>query len=767
MRFRREWGIRAALVVLSPITLFALLEIALRAGGAGFPSAFFIRVPGQEVRVPNGRFGERFFPHGLARVPAPHLLAERKPDNTYRIFVFGESAAMGVPEPGFSFARILELLLAARYPGLRFEVVNTAMTAINSHAILAIARECAAYEPDLFVVYMGNNEVVGPYGPGTVFTPAMSRLPLIRLNVWQRSTRTGQWIGSLLTSREPKPDWRGMEMFQDRLVRHDDPRLAETYGHFQRNLEDIAAAARRAGAPVLLSTVAVNLKDSPPFSGAAATEQFRAGQRWMAAGDAASAGQAFARARDLDELRFRADTRINALIREVATRQGAVLADAERAFGPVPGAELFYEHVHLRFAGNYLLARTIAERIQLPGRPVGEWPDAQRTAALLPYTQWDGYRMAAQMHAMMERPPFTKQAGYAAARLERLREIAARPDPAGALSAYGAATAARPDDMHLALRYAELLRAAGRPGEASDVWRKLIAQAGIIKEWHAGLANVLSDEGRQEEAIVEYQQALKLDPEFDLAQFGWGLALARQKRAADAANHYREALLINPSYAEAYNNLGLALGEPREAEGCYRAAIRLRPDYAEARNNLAISLAAQGRLGEAVSELQESIRRQPGFAGAHFNLAGMLARLGQTREAAAQYEEALRLQPDYPEAWAGLGAVWFHGGDFARAAEAYARAVEGRPQEAQLHYDYGLVLSRQGKLDEAIAQYREALRLNAGSADIHNNLGTALARRGRFTEAAEHFRAALELRSDFTAARLNLERVVRASAEGK
>ncbi len=736
MSFRREWAIRLALAVLSPIVVFALLELVLRAGGVGFPSAFFIRVPGRDVQVPNAHFGERFFPKSLTRVPAPHLLANPKPKGVYRIFVFGESAAMGVPEPGLSFGRILEILLAQHYTGLRFEVVNTAMTAINSHAVLPIARECAEYAPDAFVVYMGNNEVVGPYGPGTVFTSAMNWLPLIRLNVWQHSTRTGQWIASRLAHGRPQADWRGMEMFSDRMVPRDDPRLAATCANFRRNLEDIVAAGRQAGAQVVLSTVSVNLKDSPPFAGAAAAERFRKGREWMAAGDTTRAGEAFADARNLDELRFRADSRINGIIREVAARPGVTLADAERAFGPAPGAELFYEHVHLKFAGNYLLARTVAERIHLPGPPTGEWPDAARTAALLPHTPWDEYRMAAQMHAMMERPPFTNQPGYEAARQERLRELATPIAPSAALPVYRAAVAARPDDVHLALRYAELLRVAGLPVEAAGVWRELIRQASVIKEWHAGLASVLSDAGQQDEAIAEYRRALDLDSDFELAQFGWGLALARQKRPAEAAEHYRLALRINPSSADAHNNLALAL-------------------------------AAQGRTSEAIAEVREAIRRQPEYFGAHMNLAGMLARLGQAGEAASEYEQALRLQPEDSDALAGLGALRLQAGDPAGAAEAFARAVKARPQSAELHYNYGLVLSRQGKLDEAIAQYRQALRLNAGSADIHNNLGTALARQRRFQEAAGHFREALKLRPEFPAARLNLERVEHASAEGK
>jgi hypothetical protein len=61
------------------------------------------------------------------------------------------------------------MLLRERFPGQRFEVVNVAVTAINSHVILPIARECAQHQGDLWIVYMGNNEMVGPFGAATVF----------------------------------------------------------------------------------------------------------------------------------------------------------------------------------------------------------------------------------------------------------------------------------------------------------------------------------------------------------------------------------------------------------------------------------------------------------------------------------------------------------------------------------------------------------------------------------------------------------------------
>jgi len=85
---------------------------------------------------------------------------------------------------------MLQAMLSLRYPGVRFEVVNAAMTAINSSVVLPIARDCANADGDIWVIYMGNNEVVGPFGPGTVFGPQVPPLPLIQSILALKTTRT-------------------------------------------------------------------------------------------------------------------------------------------------------------------------------------------------------------------------------------------------------------------------------------------------------------------------------------------------------------------------------------------------------------------------------------------------------------------------------------------------------------------------------------------------------------------------------------------------
>ena len=215
------------------------------------------------------RLAGDFFLAPIARKAEPCFISA-KAAGAIRIFVLGSSAAQGVPNPSFGFGRILEVLLRERYPDVKFEVINAAMTAINSHVVLEIARDCAARQPDLFVVYMGNNEVIGPYGPGTVFQQWSPSRRFIRANIWSKSTCIGQLLDdamSWLHLREGSPTaWQGLEMFSGNEVAADDPRLAAVYDNFRQNLADICGIARRAGAGVILSTVAVNLKDCPPFA---------------------------------------------------------------------------------------------------------------------------------------------------------------------------------------------------------------------------------------------------------------------------------------------------------------------------------------------------------------------------------------------------------------------------------------------------------------------------------------------------------------------
>jgi tetratricopeptide (TPR) repeat protein len=604
---RRLWLARLALAVAAPALALLGAEGGLRLAGYGNSPHFFVGPDAAGNLAANDAFGLRFFPPAIVREAEPCLLAARKPPGTIRIFVLGESAAEGTPEPACSFGRILEVMLRERWPGMRFQVVNAAMTAINSHVVREIARDCAPLEPDLFIIYMGNNEVVGPFGPGTILDPYSGSLAAIRAGLWVKSTRLGQAFRDLAGRLAPRPEapdeWKGMQMWREGRVAADDPRLEAVYSHFRRNLEDICRTAREAGAPAIISTVAVNLRDCPPlasvhrpgldeaaltqwetayqagamrelaqqwdealaqYRAAAAIDyryadlEFRTARCLAAAGRPAEAREHYVRARDLDALRFRADGRINEIIRDVARpgrETGVDFLDAERAFAEAdptgcgsPGEEAFYEHVHLKFAGNYRMARMLLGKVEaalaarLAGQAAGQVPDETLCAARLALGAFDRYRVALHVWRMTENPPFTNQLDHAFRQAEAFQNVVALRQAAYAPGAmdedarlYEAAIAAAPDDTHLHENFAELEAERGRFESSLAHRRIVLAQFPSRAEFYIDAAATFMRWGKPAEARPYFAEALRLRPQDADARRGLDEAILAQQEHAEAA----------------------------------------------------------------------------------------------------------------------------------------------------------------------------------------------------------------------------------------
>ena len=154
MPARRLWLFRIGALLL-PVLALGLLELTLRLAGYGYSTAFFkeVRENGKTFAINNEAFSLRFFPPELARWAGTFKFAKAKPADVRRIFVFGESAAMGDPQPAYGASRYLEVLLREKFPDEKFEIINLGITAINSHVILPIARDVAASgQGDLWII---------------------------------------------------------------------------------------------------------------------------------------------------------------------------------------------------------------------------------------------------------------------------------------------------------------------------------------------------------------------------------------------------------------------------------------------------------------------------------------------------------------------------------------------------------------------------------------------------------------------------------------
>ncbi len=417
----RVWLLRGILAILAPVVVVLGIEFGLRQLDYGYATDFFIASDDGERWVENPKFAWQFYSPNSRLKPHPFSITQSKAADTIRVFVLGESAALGTPEPAYGFVRILERMLTLSFPDQKFEIVNAAMPGINSHLIRAIARDCSALDPELLIVYMGNNEMVGLHSPGPESRGLTKYRSLLHTIQWVRSSRIGQLLGpaaGFLAPKQPSGD-QDMDFFRNHRLAADDSGRLAVYDNFRSNLGDVLDAAKSAGAKTLLSTVAVNLRDCPPLGslhdptlggderasweahfrrgveqqkadeldaaldafrsaskidGAYAELAFRMAKCLEGLGDLAAAKAAYVRARDLDALPFRSDHSLNAIIKEEGlSREGTdlKLVEADQLLGgdwggggQLAGLETFYEHVHFRFSGDYELAVLFFEQIQ-------------------------------------------------------------------------------------------------------------------------------------------------------------------------------------------------------------------------------------------------------------------------------------------------------------------------------------------------------------------------------------------------------------------
>ncbi len=682
---RRLLCFRLVAVFVIPALLLIVLEVSLRVAGFGCSSALVERrVEGpKELLCSNQKYGWRFFRPSLSREFDTFSMAARKGDKTYRIFVLGASAAQGTPDGAYSFGRILQRLLQHARPDLDIEVVTAAMPAINSHVVRGIAKQCLSCQPDLLIVYLGNNEVVGPFGAGTVFSGFTDRLALIRLQIALKSTRLGQLITRLAEATgagRARKEWGGLQMFMDHQVAFDDRRMAAVYSHFRQNLNDIVAAATKYDTPVILCTVATNLKDCPPFAsmhdpglsdpqleqwqqlydqavqlqwdadyqGALETFNraadiddryaelhFRMGLCYWLTEQFEKAKSHFVLAREYDTLRFRADTHINKIIRDVAetaSKKNVYLLDAEAILARnsaqgVPGRELFWEHVHLSFHGNYILARACWEQVGSIMNSESPWDEGtvlteQQCKHLLAYTDWDRYRLIDKVITdFYERPPFTNQLGQReridwARRMQQELSPENNPDQESQTKAiYSQAIAQDPNDWWLYWKQAEFFMDVQDIGAAIVSCNKAGETVPQNYEIMAKIGWMYGQLGNLTKAKECIGAALKSNPYYAVGHFNMGLCCQLDSHIKEAESHYRTAIKYMPSLGQAHCNLSALAyqrGDLREAIEIARKGVECAPAHMDLRTNLAAYLALNGQKKEAVTVLNEALELDPG-----------------------------------------------------------------------------------------------------------------------------------------------------------
>jgi tetratricopeptide (TPR) repeat protein len=752
-----SWLLRLILFIGVPLAFFGLLEGTLRLVGFGSNLAFFIPDEDQPgYYCANPEFTELFLPAHFGIRPLNFRFTKNKAPRSLRVFVLGESAAQGTPEPGFGFAAQLQAQLAAHYGDRKVEVLNLGITAINSHVVYQVARHLPEFEPDLFVVYMGNNEVIGPYGPGSAYLATMPPLWAIRASVWARGTRTGQLLLRLLPQfgggGAKAPEWRGMETFAQNTVRGSDPRLEAVYANFERNLRGILAVAARAGGKTVLATVVANLKDSSPFVSlhranltptelaawqtafAAGTlawqlEEFdRAHEQFTAAlkidgeyadthfmlgrleetrGNLDRARQHFLDALHWDALRFRPDPRLNDIIRQVAREAGpsVQLVDAARILGsdaastaPLCGRDLLFEHVHFNWEGNFRLSTLLAEAcaIVLPDRPTtSKWLSDADAAAALGYTDYGRLTMLGTIAELTGKPPFTNQLTFGEYQTQLQGETARlRPQVMSRDGLLAAQTQVA----------AALQRNPQEPGL-------------MIR-----LQNIEFDLKNFDRALELVEAAMKLQPRSAVLVTQKANLLNQFNRPNEAEELLLNSTQVDPYYFPAWQllvSIWARTGQVAKGQLILEPLLQKMPGNNFLRMAYATLLFRGGAAGPAEQELRTILRNDPSNTTALEQLVGVCQQAGRSAEVEALMREYAPFQPRNSANNTRLAQSYAALGDVDNFVASLRLLAESGPADASLLLELAQRLLDLNQPGEALVYARRGQR----AAVAENNAG--------------------------------------------
>jgi len=288
----------------------------------------------------------------------------------------------------------------------------------------------------------------------------------------------------------------------------------------------------------------------------------------------------------------------------------------------------------------------------------------------------------------------------------------------------------------------------GRVDEAIIQYQKALAIWPECANAHAGLGYALRQKGLEDEAIIQYQKALEIKPDFAEAHNDLGCSLGQKGRVNEAITHFQRALEIKPDFADAHYNLGstlLQLGRVNEAIAHFQRAVEIDPDWAEAHNTLGSCLLQKGQVNEAITHFQRAVEIKPDYAKAHNNLGYSLLQIGRANEAITHFQKALGIDPDFAKAHNNLGYSLFQTGRANEAIIHFQKALEINPDFAEAHNNLGSCFLQIGQVNEAITHFQKALAINPNFAEAHNNLGYSLLQIGRVDEAIVQYRKAIEL----------------------
>jgi len=373
--------------VLLPLVFLILFELILRISGYGDNFSLFINHPEkgfENYYIVNPDIGKKYFQKYAYSTPLKDMFLKKKPADVFRIFTMGSSSVVGFPyDNNLAFSRILKERLRDAYPDKKFEIVNTAITAINSFTLADFMPQILDENPDAILIYDGHNEFYGAFGAGSneaaFHSPTMIRIHLYMLNfkVYQLTVNTIGRLAGMLGHMDSGTEKRGTLM--SKIVKNADivygsNLYKEGINNFEQNLDRILSLAKKKNVPIFISDQVSNLHDIKPFKSIpsnglkGADEYYTMAKKLEAQGNIQKAKENYILARDYDCIRFRASSDINSIIQKLAGKYQVHFVPTSDLFNSnspngIVGENLMTEHLHPNIPGAFLLSESFYKEI--------------------------------------------------------------------------------------------------------------------------------------------------------------------------------------------------------------------------------------------------------------------------------------------------------------------------------------------------------------------------------------------------------------------
>ena len=592
-----------------------------------------------------------------------------KRDNSYRIFCMGGSTTFGRPySDSTSFCGWLRAFLPVADPSRNWELINAGGVSYASYRVARLMQELTQYQPDLFIVYSGQNEFLEERSYGD-----LKRLPywmlygdsvLSHTRTYSALKRAIDTLGApQAADKAPRSELNDeVSEFLTRTIgpssyARDDTLKQQILTHYGINLGRMVTIARNAGAGIMFVEPVVNLKDMSPFK---STHR---------------AGLGNAERREWDKLYQQGNLRLQAGAAEAALEFYDQAVQLDERY-----AELHYRRGRALFAlGHYQAAeaafwRAVDEDIaplrmpsSMPGliAEVADWHD-------VPVIDYDQVLRRAYLrrydHAVFGNEFFLDHVhpnieGHRLLALQLLQQLidqgVVTPAPTWnpeRITRITAEVIAGLDDRAHAkalVTAGRLMDWAGKFDEAHHLFSKALEKEGPNGFVYGMLGKTAFRNGKPQQAIDYYRKAVAVAPEMGWVQRALGGLLARNGEIDAAIEHYRADLKLDADNYFSHDRIAVLLasrGDAQGAEDHFKQALRSKPDYGPALLNYMVFLGRQERYHEAEALGRQLLETTRDNAVAHNNFGIIMAQQGDFERAIEHFSEALRINPKLREA---------------------------------------------------------------------------------------------------------------------